>query len=244
MEHQPEIKCEADATDAMDATDISMQYYLFFDFECNGKFAWAGAFTVIGFPENPAFMRTGITVNEHIVLTFPPSPEEFNKLMQTFWFAPERNAAREYIAKNALSMNDDDYMANVIVAFVNKVRAKYPGIRFVTDNPTLHARYLDQIMDNFNRNGMSRISVAVDGSTLQRVIALDDVREGFLMASPHLKSIPQRPNCPLRREASKIPLHAPDGDVLRMAADFADLIVASISIPFGSTRPDEAQAEE
>ena len=227
-----EIGVAMESTAASEPSD-ALTYCLFFDFECTGTRPWAVAMAVIGFPTDPALFETGISCEERIMIACPVERDDFNASTREFWFDAKMDAARQHIAQRAMHVVDDDYMDSIVYSFVNMVRAKYPGILFATDNPTLDARYLDNIMDdhNPNRDGSQRISLTKDPrQPWRRVQSVDDMREGFLLAAPHLQRIPQRPNCPLRYQARSVPNHAPDGDLLRIAADYGDLLMASLSV--------------
>jgi len=206
----------------------STDYVAFFDFECTGHEPFALAIQVVGFPRDATsdeeFDR-GIKIKERHVcaadLSGVAREPRFNASTKTWWMQDENKAARDYISSIARPGFDFHHYASGIVRFVDDMRAKYPELRFATDNPTLDAKYLDTIMDSACR---MRISLR-EGGGWARVLAVDDLREGFQLATD--APIPKRPACPLRAQASGIPPHAPDGDVLQIAADYADLLVAA-----------------
>lgn len=226
----------AAATTSAPAATVASWHYLFFDFECTGKSPLAVAFAVVGLPYDPALYDTNITISDQVMFARSVNPRNFTDSTRAWWFSDDMKSARDHIAQHALVFDgddSDDYMHSAVAAYMKMVRSKYPLLRFATDNPTLDARYLDNILDSF---GCTRISLTGphDGVPWRRVLAVDDLREGFLLASPRLKCIPQRPNCPLRHQARARPNHAPDGDLLRIAADYADLLAAAAAA-FGAS---------
>jgi hypothetical protein len=208
---------------------IKLEYVAFFDFECTGYEPFAVAIQVVGFPTNAAseedFLRFTLIEDQHVCVaktafdSVAVGGPEFEPSTKTWWMRDENKPARDHM----LNTYDckDGFSVPGIVRFIDDMRVKYPGLRFATDNPTLDARYLDNIMDRLRS---PRVSMRADGSWA-RVLAVDDLRAGFELATG--TPIPKQPACVLRTLADEIPPHAPDGDVLQIAADYSDLLMAA-----------------
>lgn len=212
--------------------DVPCHYIAFFDFECTGFEPFALGIQVVGFPKErtdlEAFERN-ISMNERLLVVADLSRIEdgvpsFEPSTKAWWLKDDQKAARDYLNKfpdtiGGYGRRPFHEHKPAIVRFITDIRSKYPRLRFATDNPTLDARYLDNIMDEAR---LPRISF---GDKWQRVLAVDDLRDGFVMASG--SPIPaEGRKSKLRSAAMELPIHAPNADVLHIAADYAELLVA------------------
>lgn len=185
----------------------------FFDFECTGWhwFAFSMFVIIVDKDLRPQCAQTFSIATKREKDDFTPDTWK--------WWKTQKEA-RRYLKNHVVSINNPHVAESRIAAFVDYIRDSNPGLRFATDNPTLDARYLDEIMDRKHR---PRISVDQEGKW-NRVLSIDDLREGFQLSG---QTIQKRENCPLREQIKrlKLPQHVPEADVLNMAADFYDLII-------------------
>ena len=186
----------------------------FFDFECTGR-CWFALSIVVITIDKDLLPQCVLTLN----IATKRNKDAFTPDTWKWW--KSQKEARRYLKSNVTLFKKPSVAENRIATFIDFIRESYPNLQFATDNPTLDARYLDEIMDRKQR---PRISINAQGKW-SRVLAIDDLRQGFQLCG---RQIQKRENCPLRMkiETLRLPHHVPEADVLNMAADYFDMVLS------------------